>query len=56
LPPEADEILMPRQALHASRLRFTHPRLKKFIEAEAPLPPEFVRTLAALRKYRPAKS
>jgi 23S rRNA pseudouridine1911/1915/1917 synthase len=55
-PPEADEILMPRQALHASRLRFTHPRLKKFIEAEAPLPLEFVRTLAALRKYRPAKS
>jgi 23S rRNA pseudouridine1911/1915/1917 synthase len=54
--PEADEILMPRQALHASRLRFTHPRLQRFIETEAPLPPEFQRTLAALRKYRPFRS
>ena len=56
LPPEADEMLMPRQALHASRLRFTHPRLQRFIEAEAPLPPEFQKTLAALRKYRPFKN
>ena len=53
LAPEADEILMPRQALHASRLRFTHPRLGTLIEAEAPLPPDFEKTLAALRKYRP---
>jgi 23S rRNA pseudouridine1911/1915/1917 synthase len=53
LPPAADEILMPRQALHASRLRFSHPRLGTLIEAEAPLPPEFEKTLGALRKYRP---
>src|SRR6266478_1636808 len=56
LPLEAEEVLMPRQALHASRLRFTHPRLQRFIEAEAPLPPEFQKALAALRKYRPFKS
>ena len=53
LAPEADEILMPRQALHASRLRFSHPRLGTLIEAEAALPPAFEKTLAALRKYRP---
>jgi 23S rRNA pseudouridine1911/1915/1917 synthase len=55
LPPEADEILMSRQALHASRLRFSHPRLGTLIEAEAPLPREFEKTLGALRKYRPHK-
>jgi 23S rRNA pseudouridine1911/1915/1917 synthase len=53
LDPAADEVLLPRQALHASRLRFHHPRLRQIIEAEAPLPPEFEKTLAALRKYRP---
>jgi 23S rRNA pseudouridine1911/1915/1917 synthase len=53
LDPEADEILMPRQALHASRLRFHHPRRRDFIETEAPLPPEFLKTLTALRQYRP---
>jgi 23S rRNA pseudouridine1911/1915/1917 synthase len=51
---EADKILMPRQALHARRLRFQHPRLHKLIDAEAPLPAEFQQTLAALRKHRPA--
>lgn len=54
LDPEKDEMLMPRQALHAFRLRFTHPRTKKPLAAEAPLPPEFVKTLEALRKYRVA--
>jgi 23S rRNA pseudouridine1911/1915/1917 synthase len=52
LAPEADEILMPRQALHAWHLRFLHPRKRQWIEAEAPLPPEFQKTLAALRQYR----
>ncbi len=52
--PDRDEVLLPRQALHASRLRFRHPRLGRVIEVEAPLPPEFERTLAALRRYRPA--
>jgi 23S rRNA pseudouridine1911/1915/1917 synthase len=53
LDPAADEVLMPRQALHAGRLRFHHPRLRQMIEAEAPLPPEFQKTLAALRHHRP---
>lgn len=52
LDPEGDVILMPRQALHAQRLRFTHPRTMQVIAVEAPLPPEFVATLAALRRYR----
>jgi 23S rRNA pseudouridine1911/1915/1917 synthase len=51
--PEHDEIILPRQALHASRLRFFHPRMREYISAEAPLPEDFERTLAALRKYRP---
>jgi 23S rRNA pseudouridine1911/1915/1917 synthase len=53
LDPAQDEVLMPRQALHASRLRFLHPQLRTVIEAMAPLPPEFEKTLAALRQHRP---
>jgi 23S rRNA pseudouridine1911/1915/1917 synthase len=53
--PDADEVLLPRQALHAARLRFFHPRLRRTIETEAPLPPEFERTLAALRQHRPPR-
>jgi 23S rRNA pseudouridine1911/1915/1917 synthase len=53
LPPESDEVLMPRQALHAGRLRFQHPRHHKVIDVEAPLPPEFQKTLEGLRKLRP---
>jgi 23S rRNA pseudouridine1911/1915/1917 synthase len=50
--PAADEVLIARQALHAHRLRFTHPRLRRVIETEAPLPPDFQKTLAALRTHR----
>jgi 23S rRNA pseudouridine1911/1915/1917 synthase len=53
LDPDADELLFERQALHASRLRIQHPQSKRIIEAEAPLPPDFVKTLAALREHRP---
>ncbi|HEV8062647.1 MAG TPA: RluA family pseudouridine synthase [Gemmataceae bacterium] len=55
--PEADEILLQRQALHARRLRFTHPTKRTLVDVEAPLPEEFNRTLAALREFRagPAK-
>jgi 23S rRNA pseudouridine1911/1915/1917 synthase len=53
LDPSADEVLLPRQALHAHRLRFRHPRRGQVLELEAPLPAEFQRTLAALRQYRP---
>jgi 23S rRNA pseudouridine1911/1915/1917 synthase len=52
LDPAADEVLMARQALHASRLRFQHPRRREVIAAEAPLPPDFEKTLAALRQRR----
>jgi 23S rRNA pseudouridine1911/1915/1917 synthase len=52
-PPEEDEILMHRQALHAHRLRFMHPKRKQVIETVAPVPAEFVKTLAALRAHRP---
>src|SRR5262249_52910931 len=50
LDPAKDEVLMPRQALHAVRLRFQHPRTREIIAVEAPLPPDFEKTLAALRK------
>jgi 23S rRNA pseudouridine1911/1915/1917 synthase len=49
---ESDEVLMPRQALHAQRLRFQHPRSKRWIEAVAPLPAELEHTLEALRRHR----
>jgi 23S rRNA pseudouridine1911/1915/1917 synthase len=55
LPPDEDEVLMPRQALHAHRLRFQHPRTGLWLEGVAPLPAEFDRTLAALRKYKPTR-
>lgn len=50
--PEDDRPILSRQALHARRLRFTHPRTKRVIEAEAPLPEEFQRALDGLRQYR----
>jgi 23S rRNA pseudouridine1911/1915/1917 synthase len=52
---EEDEILMPRQALHAHRLRFQHPRTGQIVEARAPLPPDFEKTLAILRVHRPRR-
>lgn len=48
-----DVLLMGRQALHASRLRFQHPRLGRVLEVEAQLPEDIERTLRALRRYRP---
>jgi 23S rRNA pseudouridine1911/1915/1917 synthase len=55
LVPERDEILLVRQALHAHRLRFQHPRTGQIVEARAPLPAEFNKTLAALRLHRSLK-
>jgi 23S rRNA pseudouridine1911/1915/1917 synthase len=43
--------LMPRQALHAQTLGFTHPTLKKYIGFEAPLPEDFESVLLKWRKY-----
>jgi 23S rRNA pseudouridine1911/1915/1917 synthase len=53
LPPEQDEPLLDRQALHAFRLRLRHPRRPQILELEAPLPPDIEKTLAALRRHRP---
>jgi 23S rRNA pseudouridine1911/1915/1917 synthase len=53
LQPGQDEVLIGRQALHAFRLRFKHPRTEQWIEAEAPLPHDIRRVLDALRKHRP---
>jgi 23S rRNA pseudouridine1911/1915/1917 synthase len=47
-----DELLLDRQALHAHRIRFRHPRKGEWIEIAAPLPPDMARTLAVLRQYR----
>ena len=54
LPSGQDEVLMHRQALHAYRIRFKHPAKGHMIEATAPLPAEFRRTLEALRQHRGA--
>jgi 23S rRNA pseudouridine1911/1915/1917 synthase len=53
LPQGEDEVLIGRQALHAFRLRFRHPRTEQWIEAEAPLPADIRRVLESLRKHRP---
>jgi 23S rRNA pseudouridine1911/1915/1917 synthase len=47
-----DEVLISRQALHAWRLRFRHPRLERWMEFEAPLPTDMTRTLESLRRWR----
>jgi len=43
--------LMPRQALHAQTLGFTHPSTKKYMHFEAPLPQDFIAVLEKWRKY-----
>jgi 23S rRNA pseudouridine1911/1915/1917 synthase len=45
---EAQEVLG-RQALHAWRLAFPHPRTDKVLRVEAPLPPDFTAALKVLR-------
>lgn len=51
--PEADLVLIDRQALHAHRLRFSHPRTGSDLDLTAPLPEDMTRTLEALREHRP---
>lgn len=41
---------LPGQALHAWRLRFTHPRTKQMMAFESEPPPEYLATLAMLRR------
>jgi len=52
---EEDDTLLERQALHAFRLRFRHPRTAEWIEVEAPLAPDLRRTLEMLREHRPLR-
>lgn len=49
---EDDHVLLNRQALHAFRLRFQHPRLGRWMEFEAPLPDDLRELLQALRQWR----
>lgn len=43
--------LIPRQALHAQSLGFTHPTTRKFIHFESPLPLDFSSVLEKWRNY-----
>ncbi|MFO0904421.1 MAG: RluA family pseudouridine synthase [Pirellulales bacterium] len=45
-------LLLDRQALHAFRLRISHPMTGQPLEFEAPLPDDMLRTLEALRTLR----
>lgn len=52
LPEEQDKALLTRQALHAYRLRFCHPRFNRWMEFVAPIPADMTATLQALREHR----
>ncbi len=49
-PEKAEDPIITRQALHAWRIEFTHPRTRQRMELEAPLPPDFVNAITALRE------
>jgi 23S rRNA pseudouridine1911/1915/1917 synthase len=51
--PDDDRVLLERQALHARRLRFAHPRTRQTLEVEAPLPDDIAATIVELDHYRP---
>jgi 23S rRNA pseudouridine1911/1915/1917 synthase len=48
---EDTQVLLERQALHARRIRFSHPVTGAPLDVEAPLPEDMAATLAALREY-----
>ena len=48
--------LLPRQALHAQTLGFIHPRTRKYVHFEAPLPDDFKAALEKWQKYVTAGS
>lgn len=54
MPVEGEEPLLLRQALHAHTIAFQHPRTGKRIALEAPIPPDFLKTLLTLRELFPA--
>jgi 23S rRNA pseudouridine1911/1915/1917 synthase len=45
-------VLLDRQALHARRLRFSHPNTGRPLEIQAPLADDMAAVLAELRAYR----
>jgi 23S rRNA pseudouridine1911/1915/1917 synthase len=47
--PADQELLLDRQALHARRLKFSHPRTGESLELIAPLPQDLEAVLAVLR-------
>ncbi|MDB5349158.1 MAG: pseudouridine synthase, RluA family [Planctomycetota bacterium] len=58
---DAERPLIERQALHAQRLEFDHPRTGERLKLEAPIPQDIAQTIAALRSSlkrptRPATS
>jgi 23S rRNA pseudouridine1911/1915/1917 synthase len=53
IPPAlAEKLLMPRHALHASKVRFQHPLTSETVEFESPLPEDF---LSFMEKETPLK-
>jgi len=50
--PEASQVLLGRQALHAHALHFRHPLTRQAIDFQAPLPDDMMATLDALRAHR----
>ena len=50
--PQADQILLSRQALHAHSLHLQHPITGEPIDFHAPLPDDMAEALAALRAHR----
>ena len=55
-PDELRPIAFPRQALHAARLVFHHPRSGRPVEFEAPLPPDMKDLLVRLRRELSAQN
>jgi 23S rRNA pseudouridine1911/1915/1917 synthase len=51
--PDASNLLIDRQALHAHSLCLNHPTTGAALQFTAPLPEDMTRTLEALRRYRP---
>ena len=50
--PDADRVLIDRQALHAHDLRLAHPVTGQELHLTAPLPDDMAGALAALRAHR----
>jgi 23S rRNA pseudouridine1911/1915/1917 synthase len=48
--------LLPRQALHAKTLGFTHPKLGRFMQFDSELPDDFVELIDKWRNYAQHKN